>query len=191
MKDYSILFKESVEVDSGVSVERVFEFEEWDFLISTFNHSERVKTTFNSIKAKEKIWLTAPEYRYPLEDLPFDSFISEEIQEDSYVNAFFEKYIHKFKNKKVCLDISGMMRQTILYIMYYMMKVKHSKFDIIYSEPNSYVKKEETEFSDGNVAEVRPIRGYEGSINSKADNDLLIIGAGYDFNLIEGVSYIV
>ena len=56
-------------------------------------------------------------------------------------------------------------------------------YELIYSEPKYYKKREETEFSSKQT-KIAPIFGYEGTHGSNTKNDLLIIGAGYEDNLL-------
>ncbi len=51
-----------------------------------------------------------------------------------------------------------------------------------------YSKREKTQFSNEVVAEVRQIAGFEGVHNPETSNDYLVIGAGYDHQLIAQVA---
>ena len=59
---------------------------------------------------------------------------------------------------------------------------------MLYSEPGQYSKKESTDFHKGAITNVRQIRGYEGIHVSDDSNDVLIIGSGYDSQLISAVA---
>jgi hypothetical protein len=58
------------------------------------------------------------------------------------------------------------------------------KVDVLYSEPSYYLKKEETQFSGGIVTEVRQVAGFEGVHVPDTSSDILVIGVGYDNELI-------
>jgi hypothetical protein len=62
------------------------------------------------------------------------------------------------------------------------------RFDALYSEPVVYSNREQTRFSDEVVVAVRQISGFEGTHNPDTSNDYLIIGAGYDHQLIAQVA---
>ena len=58
-------------------------------------------------------------------------------------------------------------------------------FDVLYSDPVRYVEDEETAFTTGPVERVEQVLGYEGVHRVSAGvDDLLVIGAGYDFEQI-------
>jgi hypothetical protein len=58
----------------------------------------------------------------------------------------------------------------------------------VYSDPVHYTKQEKTEFSKGPVVDVRQVAGFEGIHVPETHNDLVIIGAGYDDELIRRVA---
>ena len=58
-------------------------------------------------------------------------------------------------------------------------------FDVLYSDPVRYVDDENTRFTSGPVVKVEQVPGYEGVHRaSAASNDLLVVGAGYDYEQI-------
>lgn len=60
---------------------------------------------------------------------------------------------------------------------------------MIYSEPQRYLKAEDTQFALGVVSDVRQVLGFEGAHDATAvDGDILIIGTGYDETLIRHVA---
>jgi hypothetical protein len=61
------------------------------------------------------------------------------------------------------------------------------RFDVLYSEPGQYAKEEKTTFSSP-PREVRSVLGFEGVHVTDTSNDLLIIGSGYDHQLISSVA---
>ena len=63
------------------------------------------------------------------------------------------------------------------------------RFDALYSEPNVYKEREKTKFSSGAGGKVRQVAGFEGAHSANTSNDMLIIGSGYDDELIARVSY--
>ena len=62
------------------------------------------------------------------------------------------------------------------------------KFDVLYSEPSQYLHQEQTEFSIPPVIRVRPVLGFEGIHTTGTDQDILVLGCGYEHRLIAQVS---
>ena len=66
------------------------------------------------------------------------------------------------------------------------------RFDAIYAEPDYYKKKGATTFSGGSISAIRQVAGFEGvggpERQSSELNDLLIIGMGFDAELIKEVA---
>jgi len=62
------------------------------------------------------------------------------------------------------------------------------RFDALYSEPVAYADREETRFSDEVVEQVRQVAGFEGNHSTDVSRDVLIIGSGYDHELIARVA---
>ena len=76
----------------------------------------------------------------------------------------------------------------MFFLLRWLRHHKINKFDIIYTEPGRYEKKENTKFSDEIVSEVRQIYGYRGNHSSDTSRDVLIVGSGYDDELISHVA---
>ena len=56
---------------------------------------------------------------------------------------------------------------------------------MLYSEPLQYAAREETTFAAGTVSTVRQVRGFAGNhAPSPTGDDLLVVGAGYEHDLI-------
>jgi hypothetical protein len=58
---------------------------------------------------------------------------------------------------------------------------------MLYSEPTKYQRGSYTKFS-GDVSEVRQIRGFEGTHSADPDGEFLIVGCGYDSDLMSIVA---
>src|SRR6266567_3681843 len=182
--DFQICFKESLSGDTDWST-----LGEWDLFISGFNSSERVRTLFTRISAKKKYWLVFPDYGYGDGEYPVDGevFADNHKNEADYIGGFMSKLPTSLGDKGICVDITGFMRPHLLYLVRALKDRGVSQFDAFYSEPRMYQKKEETSFSDGPVYEVRQIAGFEGHHNTDTANDVLIVAAGYDHDLIRHV----
>jgi hypothetical protein len=160
---------------------------QWDIFISAYNDSERVKTIFTQVKAQKKYWVSIPEYDYEDIEIPNDGIhlTSTSRNEADFVAESISPIKDDLIKSRVCIDITGFMRPHILYILYYFKTIGLNSFDVLYSEPQHYKRKEDTEFTVDGVKDVRQINGYEG-IHNMTDhtNDILIVGVGYDHDLI-------
>ena len=79
------------------------------------------------------------------------------------------------------------MRPHLLYLTLLLFHKGVRKFDVLYSEPQRYSKKENTTFSEGTI-HVRQVDGYMGLNSTAPHGDFLIIGSGYDDRLIKAVA---
>lgn len=102
-------------------------------------------------------------------------------------NQYLTDLVRKIKNKNFCVDITGFIRPHLLCLMKFLKENKIKKFDVVYAEPGWYKKREFTKFSN-KVLEVRLVHGYEGIQTYDNSDDLLIIGSGYDDQLIAAVA---
>ncbi len=119
---------------------------DWDIFISAYNDNERVKSVFESVDAKKKYWLVLPEYDYKDEDLPSntDAVKFQDRNEAYVVHEFIENHIglDVLKNSRICIDITGFLRPHILKLVHYLHCVDIKRFDVLYTEPKQYEKKE-------------------------------------------------
>ena len=183
--DYTIFYKRKI------NDLRYLKKVQYDLFISAYNDSFRVKEVFNLINATEKHWLMLPEYDYTQLEFPSHPFIyqfSTNNIESEIIRKYFDDLIENgFFNKKVCIDITGFMRQYIVFLVRYLSQRRIKIVDFLYSDPEIYVKSENTSFSDI-FLDVKQITGCEGIHNPETYNDLLIIGAGYDSKRISDVA---
>ena len=163
----------------------------WDIFLSAFNDSERVQKPFDEISASKKVWWSLPEYRYAPHELP-----SGVVSLDSSANSNEADFIREGllqsgfdpnSKQRICIDITGFMRPHILYFLKYMKGIGVEQLDMIYTEPEHYSRKAETEFSLDDVLQVRSVFGYEGQHVTSMDHDVLIVGVGYDHGLMSRV----
>lgn len=161
----------------------------WDVFISAYNDSDRVRAPFQKAKTEHKYWLDLPEYEYAPLELPQDAPVlkSANRNEASYIIDVLNSLIDESDTRRFCFDITGLMRPHILFLMAFLKSKRIHRFDFIYTEPMHYKRKEETSFSLDDVLEVRQVACYEGSHQPDMANDVLIIGIGYDHNLISRV----
>jgi hypothetical protein len=187
--DYSIFYRKELPIDSDWGL-----YNSHDIFISAFNSSERVKFVFNKDSSNEKYWLIFPEYKYDPHELPEESesikvIICEGADEAEQLYSFLENVLAGLNRKNICIDITGFMRPQLAFLLKYLHTYNVHKFDLIYSEPDQYSDKEATSFSGGDVLNVRQVLGFEGNHSQDTSYDQLIIGSGYDYQLIKSVCH--
>lgn len=157
-----------------------------DILISAFNLSERVATTFEKVNASRKFWLIHNEYGFSDGELPANAPLlrSSAIAEADFIlEAFSQIESDLAPGVKLCVDVTGFMRPHLMFLMRLLCTRKIGKFDFVYTEPSQYKRKAETIFSS-DVVEVRQVNGYEGIHSVDMSTDVLVVGAGYDHDLV-------
>jgi hypothetical protein len=162
----------------------------WDHFFSAFNDSDRVKTVFPQVAAKVKHWLVLPEYSYDNNEIPVGVALptgGDGSEADVITHAFTAILDGMTTDESICIDVTGMMRPHILFLLYYLKNKGIFSFDMMYTEPQHYRRKEETAFASEDVSEVRQVAGFEGAHPSGLGEDVLIVGAGYDHHLISHV----
>lgn len=164
----------------------------YDLFISAFNDSERVKTVFNQTNASESHWLILPEYNYKKSEYP--TIVDKQrlyefernMEEGEIIRSYFEK-ARISKESRLCFDTTGFVRPHLIFLVRFLKKFGIDRVDFIYTDPISYIKKENTSFTIDYV-EVKSVNGCEGIHNPDTANDLLIVGSGYDDKRIADVS---
>jgi hypothetical protein len=156
----------------------------YDRLVSVFNESERVKTVFSELGATHKHWLVCPEYGILSDQLPTNGIVTtcSAGSEDEAIQEFLR--IHPIvPGEKLCIDTTGFIRPHLLYLLRHLFEHGCESVDMLYSEPMNYQKGSATKFS-GEVTEVRQVRGFEGTHSTETDGEFLIVGCGYDSDLM-------
>lgn len=193
--DYTYCRKQSLEDLGSIK-------QEYDLFISCFNLSDRVSHVFNKINAKDKHWLLVREYQIPPEQHPTNSnqlTIASATDEGSIIRDFLDPILDEFKGDdlsklSMCIDITGFIRPHLLFLIRYLHLKGVSNFDVIYAEPKAYEKQEHTKFSKGSLLDVKEIVGYDAPVKASAGSDskkpisLLIMGSGYDSDMIAKVT---
>jgi len=181
--DYSIFTKEELDLNS------IAKISPWDRYVSGFNLADRVRQVFRIAPATKKHWLLFPEYRFDETDAPVDGtpFRYELLREDEYILKYFDENPIR-DGERLCFDITGFMRPHLLFLIRYLAHQKIRSFDCIYSEPQVYEKADATKFSGGEVKEIRQIAGFEGNHTTETENDILVVGCGYDHILIQKIA---
>lgn len=182
--DYSIYYKRSITVNKIQQ-----EVPMVDIFVSAFNSSDRVQCVFEETRAGRKIWLLHPEYNYAPVEEPIGHEIVKpnSLDEVDQVRALLDQ-MGDIKGLSICIDITGFMRHVLVFLVAKLAHMGVDSFYAIYSEPISYSKAEGTIFSNAATGVVRPVRGM-GASNASQAKDHLIIGVGFDANLISLVAH--
>jgi hypothetical protein len=185
MIDYTIFYKTPLDPKSDWPKDH-----EWDLFISAFNSSKRVHDVFNQARSKEKHWLIFPEYKYKTcEYPPQRHFATNADSEADFILQFLSQINGQINNRRICIDLTGFIRPYQMVLTKILAEKGVKQFDALYSEPTVYAQREKTHFSSGSKCAVRQVAGFEGSHSTDTSNDLLIIGAGYDIELISQVAH--
>lgn len=181
--DYSIFFRRPVGVDRVA-----LELPPFDVFVSAFNSSDRVTKVFSEIRAAKKVWLVHPEYRYEPIEWPNGAVtvVPEKTDEVTQIDTLLAE-LGDLAGKAICIDITGFMRHALVFLVAKLAYLGIKEFTALYSEPFEYVQQENTTFSTSTVGFPRPVRGMSGSHHAQG-RDHLIIGVGYDHQLISEVS---
>ena len=181
MIDYTVLYKSVLPPveDTWPSDAR------WDFFISAYTEADRVKRVFDKVSARSKYWLIFPEYGFRNDEFPDgQTFAGDTRHEGEYLARFWDHLGMTDTNASICIDITGFIRPYLIFLVRWLMEKGITVFDAIYSEPIRYAEGEQTEFSGKTVTEVRQVAGFEGEHETDTSNDVLILGSGYDDQLI-------
>lgn len=161
--------------------------DKYDLFLSAYNESFRVQEVFKNINATNKHWLILPEYRFEnielldLKNPIFNYSGKSDWDEDEIILDYYEKNQDLIEGSRVAIDITGLLRPYIIFLVRLLQSKKILKIDFIYSEPYEYKKKEDTEFSL-DYFRIREIKGCLGSHNPETNNDILFLGSGYDYD---------
>ena len=180
--DYRLLEREECEAD------KLDHLPSWDLFLSAYDGSERVQRVFESVTAGRKDWLIHWEYGFAGLDMPPDGYVPSGADTDEA--EFWEGYFQarqaetQFENVRMCVDITGVMRPHLMLLPKLLRDRGLRELDVIYSEPVAYSDDEATRFSTGPVKEVRQVRGFEGVHLPGGEVDVLVVGVGYEAELI-------
>lgn len=164
--------------------------ESWDRFISAYNLTERVEYVFRTARATRKDWLVHSEYSFGSGSIPSGAFqMSSTADEADWVLSALDVLEIDPNRERVCFDITGMMRPHLMCLLGVLADRGVRYFDALYCEPGRYVERHRTTFGAGTVTSVRPVRGLAGlATNDASESDLLVIGSGYEHNLIAHVA---
>lgn len=181
--DYSIFYKYKFDKVEDIP-------SQYDLFISAYNESDRVNEIFLHITSTDKHWLILPEYCFTEDMLPKSGklFTFEEGQrEDEIIRNYLEKVGFDFiQNRRICIDITGFIRPHLVFFIRILAELNVKTIDFLYTDPIKYSDQEKTLFSGGkSIPDI--IAGCGGNPNPIIDNDILIVGAGYDYQRINDI----
>ncbi len=189
---YSYLFKSKLEDITAKLISTTFKH---DLFISAYNESERVKMVFENVNCINKHWIVFPEYEFnsfeiaDLKGTVFDYSKRIGLDESEIIMEYYNSAAKKFfdEKKSICIDITGFIRPHLVFLVRLLKREGIEHIEFIYSEPSNYIKKENTLFSDDFV-EIRGVNGCLNSHDPDTSNDILIIGSGYDHQMISKIA---
>ena len=164
-----------------------FDARKWDVFVSAYNDSNRVQNVYEKVQAVDKSWWVIPEYNYLPEEvaqITGVTVVTEGREADVIKAGLKGSGIVADDQRRLCFDITGLMRPQILFLMAYLRETGVPQFDFLYTEPDHYLRRSETRFSYGEDVEVRSISGFIGAHNRDTSGDILVLGVGYDHHLI-------
>ena len=141
-----------------------------------------VQQVYRAVSAPTKRWWIVPEYNYSIEEIDQLTdyvFLKQTNESDLIIDGMKSILPMIDSEARLCIDITGMMRNHILFLIKFLKEKGVSNFDMIYTEPSHYLRGDETTFSKS-IKEVRQVQGYEGEHDTDSSNDVLLLGVGYD-----------
>ncbi|WP_316636111.1 hypothetical protein [uncultured Flavobacterium sp.] len=189
---YSYLYKSKLEDVNSKMISTTFTH---DLFISAYNESERVNFVFDNVSSADKHWIIFPEYEFnsfeivSLKGNVFDYSSRVDLNESEIITDYYNNAAKSFfdARKRVCIDITGFIRPHLVFLVRLLESKGIENIEFIYSEPSNYVKKENTLFSEDFI-EIRAIIGCLGANVPDTSNDILIIGSGYDHQMISRIA---
>lgn len=158
-----------------------------DLFISAYNDNDRVRSTFDDMNAVQKYWWILPDYGYAPEEYPPGPNLVDALpanEAELVVEGLQRSGLGSADVRRVCIDITGFLHPQILLLLKYFKANPVEELEFIYTEPEHYSRKVETRFSLTETVNVRQVAGFEGLHNPAMDHDVVIVGIGYDHNLI-------
>lgn len=162
---------------------------EYDLFISAYDECDRTRIPYDKVKAKSKIWMLFPQYRYKGDRPQEPYYMNEGRSESAYFKNFFNIYHNdELLKMSICVDSTGFLRPHLIYLIAYFNHIGLKKLDVLYTEPGRYSKADETDFSL-NVDIVRTVEGCTNHpVITEEMNDVLIVCSGYDEKLFSKVA---
>jgi hypothetical protein len=183
MIDYTYLYRDVVTTnDLGTGG--------WDVFISAYNPTERVQQVFDAAGAHQKDWVIHNEYGLAPDKIPQSAFSSQSEREDEFIVDYADSRLAgaDLSSLSICIDLTGLMRPHLLYLVRYLSSRGAKRLDALYAEPGHYSRLDATHFASEQVHTVRQVAGYEGITINDPSNDVLLIFAGFEDKLTAEVA---
>lgn len=181
MVDYTRLYRTQLTLDDLAARSR-----EWSCFVSGYNDADRVRLVFDAVET-DKRWLAHYEYGFAEDELPDNCLATDCDDEVGFCEACLQHVLDRVGDGSEglpCIDLTGLMRPHLMYIVSALFDAGIDCFHALYTDPKRYVKREKTEFTRGAVVDVRQVAGFEGVHETDTSGDLLVIGMGYEDELI-------
>lgn len=179
-----------LDVSYLIDAKRIFDATEQGrqrgIFISAYNENERVSQLFTNVLANRKFWWSLPEYSYQANEYPTGEVIDGlPTYEADLVRVGLEKSGFDPANPQpICVDITGFLHPHILLFLRYFKMFGVKDVEFVYTEPEHYSQKVNTQFSLDDQAVVRGVAGYDGAHVPEMEHDVLMMGIGYEHNLM-------
>lgn len=161
----------------------------WRRFVSAYSRIVRVQEVWSQVDATDKIWVASPEMAV-VEDAEIDW---EQVEKPTNVSAFtsvdeIRRLVQRFEwTSDDCIDITAMSSEQILVLLEMLRRSSVKDVSFSYAEPTRYFEREDTSFS-GNVVNIVQVPGFQGVHAPDTSRDLLLIGAGYEHEILAQVA---
>jgi hypothetical protein len=183
MIDYTICYRELLAPNDPN-----FTYRSFDFFWAALTADERAKALYDKVSAVRKQWVILPEYGFAATEIPSGSYAPAGAGDEAELITSFLDGQAISPSSTICIDITGFLAPYLLFLLRALANRGVGSFELLYSEPGKYLDSEETQFSSENVHSVRQVYGYEGTHTTDTSKDALIIGVGYDHQLLKIVA---
>ncbi len=151
----------------------------WDVFISAFDDSDRVRNVFSLAHARTKVWLLLPEYHFSQSEQPSGGIVVRGVgREDDVVTSCLSA-VKLTPTTRLCIDATGFIAPYLMFLVQTLFVRGIHAFDVLYSDPISYQRGEDTTFMLGEP-HVRQVLSFEGQHVMSTKSDLLLVGVGFD-----------
>lgn len=176
MIDYDYFYKDRLDLNERWP-------ETWELMIAAWDDTERVRRIAELSTADRRDWLLHPQYRLTGGVPVAGNEIAVDALEDTAIVAYLDQLARDgidVAASRICVDITGMMRPHLMFLVQLLRARGVRRFDALYAEPRSYRAREETRFNDHDVLQVREVAGFGGLTTTSDVREVLVVGPGFD-----------
>ena len=127
-------------------------FGDYDVFVSAYNASDRVGRVFCNVRAKRKIWAIQPELRFCKGELPTNGvlYFGAEADEIAFgVDLVGNMGPKGMEGVRMAIDVTGFIQPNMMYLLWLLYRHGVRSVECLYSEPISYVDREDTRSQRG------------------------------------------